>query len=117
MGGRLCSSSSTTSYHQEVIEEEDLPLVHPGPLRSVGVRDLVQLAAAHQPTVGEGQHLLGGGEGEPSVYGDNVWPLYVTTTGMTAAGDQSVSVVTDRLLAHDDSLHRLYLGDVVVVGA
>lgn len=61
MGGRLCSSSSTTSYHQEVIEEEDLPLVHPGPLRSVGVRDLVQLAAAHQPTVGEGQHLGGGG--------------------------------------------------------
>lgn len=47
------------SHHKEVIEEEDLPLVDSGPLRSVGVRDFVELAATDQPTVWEGQNLLG----------------------------------------------------------
>lgn len=45
------------SYHKKVIKEEDLSLVHPCPLRSVGVRHLIELAATHQPTMGEGQHL------------------------------------------------------------
>lgn len=45
------------SYHKKVIKEEDLSLVHPCPLRSVGVRHLIKLAATHQPAMGEGQHL------------------------------------------------------------
>lgn len=45
------------SYHQKVIKEEDLSLVHSCPLRSVRIRHLIELAATHQPTVGKGQHL------------------------------------------------------------
>lgn len=44
-------------HHQQVVEEEDLPLVNTAPLRPVGVRYLIQLAAAHQPTVGQRQYL------------------------------------------------------------
>jgi len=53
----VLKSDECESYHQKVIKEENLPLVHPGPLRPVGVRDLIELATAHQPTMGEGQHL------------------------------------------------------------
>lgn len=45
------------SYHQKVVKEEDLSLVHACPLRSVGVWHLVELAATHQPAMGKGQHL------------------------------------------------------------
>lgn len=45
------------AYHQQVIKEEDLSLVNSCPLRSVGVRHLIELATTHQPTMGKGQHL------------------------------------------------------------
>lgn len=45
------------SYHQKVIKEEDLSLMHSCPLRSVRIRHLIELAATHQPTMGKGQHL------------------------------------------------------------
>lgn len=55
----LLKLAITRTYHQEVVEEKDLPLVHPGPLRPVGVRNFIKLTATHQPPVGEGQHLEG----------------------------------------------------------
>lgn len=50
-------SPTSGSHHQEVVEEEDLALVQPQTLGAVGVRDFVELAAAHQAAVGQGQHL------------------------------------------------------------
>lgn len=46
------------SYHQKVIKKKDLPLVHSCPLRPVGVRNFIELAATHQPAMGKGQHLF-----------------------------------------------------------
>lgn len=45
------------SYHQQVIEQEDLSLVDAAPLGSVRVGNLEQLAAAHQPAVRQRQNL------------------------------------------------------------
>lgn len=53
----LLNLEITRTYHQKVVEEKDLPLVHPCPLRPVGVRNFIKLTATHQPPVGEGQHL------------------------------------------------------------
>ena len=49
--------SSTPSYHQQVVEEEDLALVQAQFLGLVGVRDLEQSAVAHQPAVRQRQDL------------------------------------------------------------
>lgn len=35
------------THHQQVIKEEDLPLVNSTPLGSIGVRDFIQLTTAH----------------------------------------------------------------------
>lgn len=48
----------TKSHHKEVIKEEDLSLVDPCPLRSVRVRDFVELAATYQSAMWKGQHLF-----------------------------------------------------------
>lgn len=53
----LLNLEKIRTYHQKVVEEKDLPLVHPCPLRSVGVRNFIKLTAAHQPPMGKGQHL------------------------------------------------------------
>lgn len=55
---QVLGSVERRSYHQKVIEEKDLSLVHSCPLRPVGVGDFIELAATYQPTVGKGQHLF-----------------------------------------------------------
>lgn len=47
------------TYHQQVVEQEDLPLVNAAPLRSVRVGNLEQLTAAHEPAMRQRQHLRG----------------------------------------------------------
>lgn len=44
-------------HHQQVVEQEDLPLVNSCPLGSVGVRHLIELTAAYQPAVWQRHHL------------------------------------------------------------
>lgn len=48
------------TYHQKIIEEEDLPLVQTHPLRTIGIRDLVELAAANKTPMWKGKYLPGG---------------------------------------------------------
>lgn len=38
-------------YHEEIIEEEDLPLMQPQPLGAVWIWHLIELAATNQATV------------------------------------------------------------------
>ncbi len=45
------------SHHQQVIKQEDLSLVLPQFLQSVGIWDLEQSAVAHQPAMSLRQHL------------------------------------------------------------
>jgi len=54
---RLFRGPRRPAHHQQVVEEEDLALVQPQALGPVGVGDLVELTAAHQAPVGQGQHL------------------------------------------------------------
>lgn len=44
-------------YHEQVIEQKDLPLVQTQLLHLVGVGNLKQTAVTHQPAVGQRQHL------------------------------------------------------------
>ena len=53
----LGTSPMPGSHHQEVVEEEDLTLVQPQTLGAVRVGDFVELAAANQAAVGQGQDL------------------------------------------------------------
>lgn len=41
-------------HHQQVVEEEHLPLVHTDPLLLADVRDLVEAAITHEAAVWEG---------------------------------------------------------------
>lgn len=45
------------SHHQEVIKQEDLPLMLAEFLQSVWIRDLKQSAVAHEPAMSLRQHL------------------------------------------------------------
>lgn len=44
-------------HHEQVVEEEDFPLMDAAPLSSVWIRNLEELTAANQPAVRQGQHL------------------------------------------------------------
>lgn len=50
-----------TTYHQEVVKQEDLSLVQPELLGLVRVRNLKESTVAHQPPVGQREHLSGEG--------------------------------------------------------
>lgn len=105
----VLKSDDRKSYHQKVIEEEDLSLVHSRPLRSIGVRNLVKLAATHQPAMGEGQHLY------RQTHYKQV-NLQLVTTYYKATYAALLNYKTNRLLAHNDSLHCLHLGHMVIIG-
>ena len=53
------AGSSGGAYHQQVVEQEDLPLVKTQLLQLVGVWHFKEPAVAHQPAVRQGQHLGG----------------------------------------------------------
>lgn len=44
-------------HHEEVVEQEDLPLMQAQLLELVGVRHFKQTAVTHQPAMGQRQHL------------------------------------------------------------
>lgn len=50
-------SHTHTTYHQEVIEQEDLSLVQSQLLGFVGVRNFKKPAVADQPSMGKREHL------------------------------------------------------------
>lgn len=51
------SSPHQCSYHKEIVEEEDFPLMQPEPLGAVWIWYLIELTAANQSTVGKRQDL------------------------------------------------------------
>lgn len=92
-------------YHQQVVEQEDFSLVDAAALTPVGVGNLEELTAAHQPAVRQRQHL-----GHTHTH----TPLTSLLTNLRSSVGGGGGAYG--LLADHHALHSLDLRHVVIVG-